>query len=66
MKDQIINHISDLKGWDILEFVPFKDGVKKVFAKRKIGCEQVLSVFFIKDENLIGSNQMEMFDGNTN
>lgn len=47
--NQIIEHISELKEWNILEICDWKEGVKKIFAKKA----NELGIFFINDENLI-------------
>lgn len=51
-EDQVIQHLSELKGWFIIEIQEWKSGVKKIFCKSSFGNHQ-LGIFFIKDENLI-------------
>lgn len=52
-EDQVIQHLSELNGWFIIEIQEWKSGVKKIFCKSSKFENHQLGIFFIKDENLI-------------
>lgn len=48
--EQIITHISQLKGYEILEIINFKPNVKKIFCKESINGFEKLHIFFCNTE----------------
>lgn len=57
MEDQVIQHISQLKDCTILEIVPFKQGVKKIYIKRILEGREAFGTYFCKDEGIIGKGE---------
>jgi hypothetical protein len=62
MEDVIINDLSELQGFEVIEIVAYENGMSKIFACYKDGDGYRLQIFHCKNEVIDPNRQQYRFD----